>query len=157
MQSRQLAQNLPGTQGLAHGIQANNPGYAIPDSKVLGFASISDANAFLLDNPFAMAGGVHFTTDAIGGIGYMLQTNGSVRKLLHQQSYDVICTALKIAPVPCVCAVAVWDLDSSHHTLFASLAAALLTCAAWEHHPPGRGFSSCLTVLSLFAGAVLQG
>ena len=65
-------------QAIAGSIQVNNPGYAIPDSKMLGFSSMSDANAFMLDHPFALSGGVHFSTAAVGGIGYTLQTNGSV-------------------------------------------------------------------------------
>ena len=76
-----------GLQAIVRGIKANNPGYAISDSKVLGFPSMAEANTFMLDHPLAMSGGVHFSTGAIGGIGYTLQTNGSVRtELLYDHS-----------------------------------------------------------------------
>lgn len=83
-------------QSIAEGMRLNNPGRVIDPSAVLGFASISDANAFLDANPERVLGGVHFLLDANTGpnappteipiagaaplnLNYILQVNSTVK------------------------------------------------------------------------------
>lgn len=68
-------------QSVVDAIRANNPGRPIPSDAVLGFASIADANTYLLDHPESALGGVHFLLDANGSpsnpgaLEYVLQSN----------------------------------------------------------------------------------
>eukprot|EP00271_Cylindrocystis_brebissonii_P002761 TRINITY_DN13562_c0_g1_i1.p1 TRINITY_DN13562_c0_g1~~TRINITY_DN13562_c0_g1_i1.p1 ORF type:complete len:960 (+),score=162.56 TRINITY_DN13562_c0_g1_i1:682-3561(+) len=63
---------------LVANLTANNPGRPIPSSKVLGFATPDDVDAWLLQNPYRSTGALHFRiTDA--GLGYGLQTNSTAK------------------------------------------------------------------------------
>jgi hypothetical protein len=58
----------PNTSDIANSIAANmrayNPGRPISEGSVLGFASIADTNAWMLENPEKTLGAVHFLLDA---------------------------------------------------------------------------------------------
>ncbi len=57
---------LPPLQGVIQFMQANNPGRPISDDRVLGFSSPDDVNAWLMDNPERVLGGVHFSFNEAG-------------------------------------------------------------------------------------------
>jgi hypothetical protein len=48
-------------QAIVQYMQDSNPGRPIPADKVLGFATPSDANSWLTQNPERVLGGVHFS------------------------------------------------------------------------------------------------
>lgn len=60
------------------GIQLYNPGRQIPESRVRGFGSMDEVNAWLLANPERTTAIVHFTEEDSGAVAYSLQTNSSV-------------------------------------------------------------------------------
>jgi hypothetical protein len=68
---------------LADAVRARNPGRPIPPEAVLSFATIVDANAWLLANPEAVAAGFHVleSADAAAdpGLDFLLQTNSTVK------------------------------------------------------------------------------
>jgi hypothetical protein len=67
---------------LADAVRARNPGRPIPPEAVLSFATIEDANAWLLANPEAVAAGFHVleSTDAADpGLDFLLQTNSTIK------------------------------------------------------------------------------
>ncbi|KAL4859820.1 ABC transporter A family member 2 [Chlorella vulgaris] len=67
-------------QGVIQFMQANNPGRPISDDRVLGFTSPDAVNAWLMDNPERVLGGVHFSFNeaAPSQVDYLLQVNTSV-------------------------------------------------------------------------------
>lgn len=62
-----------------NGMRENNPGYVIPSSKVLGFASQDDMDSWMLANPEITNGAVRFTgADSPTSISFSLQVNTTV-------------------------------------------------------------------------------
>ena len=65
---------------VAASMRANNPGRAIPASRVLGFSSTSAVDAWLYSNPRSTPGAVHFNVSADRKtIGFGLQVNGTAK------------------------------------------------------------------------------
>ena len=67
-------------QDIVTSIRSNNPGRPIAATRVLGFLSRTDANAYELANPQSVLGGIFFQNDAAGNLAYVLQTNSTVSK-----------------------------------------------------------------------------
>lgn len=77
---------------IATNMRTNNPGRPIPLDRVLSFASIDEANAWLYANPQRVIGGVHFLMSAAtstinGTVDYVIQTN-STTKFFKQRYQD---------------------------------------------------------------------
>jgi hypothetical protein len=70
---------LPGhVQSVVDSIMANNQP-PIPSDKVLGFPSRSLADNYLLAHPDGAMGAVHFTRFNDSSVGYIIQSNSTVR------------------------------------------------------------------------------
>lgn len=65
---------------IAEAMRMNNPGRSISEDAVLSFASIADANAWLLENPAKASGGVHFLYDANapGDLGELVDSASNI-------------------------------------------------------------------------------
>lgn len=71
----------PALQAIVAGIRDNNPGRPIPASQVRGFASRDAANAYEKANPETVTGGLFFSRQSGGNIGFVLQSNSTVGSL----------------------------------------------------------------------------
>lgn len=60
-------------QALTEAMRANNPGRTISATAVRGFASREAANQYESTNPESVLGGVFFSTQLDGSVGYVLQ------------------------------------------------------------------------------------
>lgn len=81
------------------GMRNNNPGRVIPSSAVLGFASIEDANSWLLGNPESVIGGVHFLLNepAAGStLNYVLQVNSTTKYFKNRYQDPTFYAALPL-------------------------------------------------------------
>ena len=70
-------------QAIVTGIRNNNPGRPIPASSVRGFPTRDAANAYEVANPETVTGGLFFSRLSGGNIGFVLQSNSTVRAALR--------------------------------------------------------------------------
>lgn len=68
-------------------IRTNNPGRPVPASAVRGFATRDAANAYEAANPETVTGGLFFSRLAGGNIGFVLQSNSTVRFLTTRRPF----------------------------------------------------------------------
>ncbi|KAH7282439.1 hypothetical protein KP509_35G030600 [Ceratopteris richardii] len=67
-------------------IMQTNPGRVIPDSKVIGFKNIEDAEEWLLQNPLRCTGAIHMEERSPSVIAYGIQTNSTSK--MERGSYE---------------------------------------------------------------------
>ncbi|KAL0019978.1 hypothetical protein WJX79_005180 [Trebouxia sp. C0005] len=93
----------PNNSGVAEaivaGIQANNPGRVIPNSKVMGFADRVAANNFMTLNPNKVTAAVHLDVTSAEAVGFTLQTNSTPKffKGKYQDSLTMFELPLQVA------------------------------------------------------------
>lgn len=85
-------------QDVVTAIRTNN-GRVISEERVKGFASMDDANAWLLENPERTAGGLHFNDTSSTTIDFVLQMNSTVKffRGKAQNPVDFIGMPLQVA------------------------------------------------------------